>query len=74
MVVKPRTSLNRMVMRRSSPPSTSFSGDLRELLDQRRRQIEAEGGADLLALLLLAEIVDEGEHQIDQPASRSADR
>ena len=27
MVVKPRTSENMMVISRSSPPSTSFSGD-----------------------------------------------
>ena len=40
----------------------------RQLLDHVRRQIIAEGGADLLALLLLAEIIDEGQHQIDQPA------
>ena len=40
----------------------------RQLLDQLRRQVKAEGGADLLALLLLAEIIDEREHQIDQPA------
>ena len=40
----------------------------RQLLDQRRRQVKAERRADLLALPLFAEIIDERKHQINQPA------
>src|SRR5580704_9929845 len=67
MLVKPRTSLNRMVMRRSAAQHQLLRR-AGELFDHVRRQVIAERGTDLLALLLLAEIIDEGEHQIDQPA------
>ena len=39
---------------------------LRQLLDQRRRQILAEGGADLLALRLLANEAGENQREVDR--------
>ena len=69
IVVKPRTSQNISVMSRSSPPSTSFSGDLRELLDEHGREVLAEGGADLPALAVGAQVVGEDEGEIDERSS-----
>ena len=72
--MKPRTSLNMIVMMRSSPPSTSFSGDLRELLDQSGRQILAERRADALPIRLLADVIDEHESGIDREARHQRKR
>ena len=72
--VKPRTSLNRMVMSRVFAAEHELVGRLRKLLDQGGREILAEGGADAPAVGLLAEIVDEDERQIDREGSRSAER
>ena len=47
---------------------------LRELLDQRRRQILAERRADLAALRLLVDVVGEHQREIDQRGSTSAER
>ena len=47
---------------------------LRELLDQRRRQVLAERRADLAPLRLLADVVGEHQGQIDQQARQQRDR
>ena len=47
---------------------------LRELLDQRRRQILAEGRADLAALRLLAHEAGEDQRQIDRRGRQQRDR
>jgi hypothetical protein len=43
-------------------------GRTRELFHERGGQVEAEGGANLLALLLFLEIIYEGECEIDKQA------
>jgi hypothetical protein len=45
-----------------------FLGRTRKLFYERRGQVEAEGGANLLALLLFLEIIYEGECEIDKQA------
>ena len=59
MVVKPRTSLNRIVMLAFFAAEHELLRRTRELLDQGRRKVQAEGGANLVPILLFAEIIYE---------------
>ena len=68
MVVKPRTSLNMIVMSRGLAAEDQLFRRLRELLDQGRGEILAERRADLAPLRLLLDEIGEHQREVDQQA------
>ena len=68
--MKPRTSLNMMVISRCFAAEHELLRRLRELLDQSGREILAESRADAPAVRLLAHIADEYEREINEQAGQ----
>ena len=66
--MKPRTSLNMIVMSRCLAAEHELLRRLRQLLHQRRRQILAERRADLAPLRLLLDEIGEDQREVDEQA------